>query len=140
MAFQQAPYIMLNGDAASALEFYRGVFGGGAVDITRYSDMPMDDAPGEPDWVMHGQLELENGITIMAADGPAERAGRSKVEICVYGDDRDELEGFFRALHDGGSVVLPFEKAPWGSWFGQVVDAYGVTWMIEGGEPAAESA
>lgn len=139
MGFKQAPYIMLNGQAADALEFYKDVFGG-TVELSRYRDMPIEGMQGDPDWVMHGQVELDNGITIMASDGPEDRTGKSKVEICVYGDEKDELEHFFHGLHNGGSVVLPFEPSPWGSWFGQVVDPFGVTWMVEGGEAPAESA
>lgn len=132
MGIKQAPYILLNGQAAEALEFYRDVFGG-TIDVTRYGDMPMDDVQGDPNWVMHGQVELENGVTIMASDAGEDRSGPSKVEICVYGDDKDELEGLYNALQNGGSVTFPFDRAPWGSWFGQLVDRFGVAWMIEGG-------
>lgn len=131
MGFKAAPYMGFNGQAADALTFYQRVFGG-KLDITRYSEMPMEEAPGEPDWVMHGQLELDNGITLMAADGPESRTS-GNVEICLYGDDQAELEGLFRQLEEGSTVALPFELAPWGSWFGQLTDRFGIVWMLEGG-------
>jgi len=132
MAIKQAPYLALTGQASDALAFYQQVLGG-TVDITHYRDMPMEDMPGDPDWVMHGQLELEGGITIMAADSPGEPLTSALVQIIIYGDDRDELEGLYEAMGEGGSVDMPFEPAPWGSWFGQVKDRFGVTWMFEGG-------
>jgi PhnB protein len=138
MAFKVSPYMGFNGRAADALAFYQAVFGG-SLDITRYRDMPMEDMPGGPDWVMHGQLELENGITLMAADGPEARTS-GNVEICLYGDDEAELERCFEALSDGGTVELPFEPAPWGSYFGQVKDQFGIVWMLEGGSTGDQPA
>lgn len=131
MGFKASPYMGFNGQAADALAFYQGVFGG-KLDITRYSEMPMEDVPGEPGWVMHGQLELDNGVTLMAADGQEARTS-GNVEICIYGDDAAELQALFDRLQDGGEVALPFEPAPWGAWFGQVTDQFGIVWMLEGG-------
>ncbi|MGO2847526.1 MAG: VOC family protein [Microbacterium gubbeenense] len=132
MAIKQAPYLAFHGEAGDALAFYQQVLGG-TLDITRYKDMPMDDMPGDPEWVMHGQVELDNGITIMAADSPGEHSGSAIVQIILYGDDRVELEGLHDAMGAGGTVEMPFEAAPWGGWFGQVKDRFGVTWMFEGG-------
>ncbi len=134
MTFQATPYMKFNGKAAEALEFYRDVFGG-SLELTRYRDMPMDEAPGDPDWVMHGALTLEGGGTLFAADGPDAPAS-GNVELCIWGDDAGQLEGFFTRLQEGGEVQLPFAAAPWGSYFGQVVDAYGIVWMLEGGQSA----
>ncbi|WP_261166607.1 VOC family protein [Microbacterium sp. Marseille-Q6965] len=138
MAFKVSPYMGFSGRAADALAYYQGVFGG-RLDITHYRDMPMEDMPGNPDWVMHGQLELDNGVTLMAADGPQTRES-GNVEICLYGDDATELERCFEALSDGGRVELPFEPAPWGSYFGQVTDQFGISWMLEGGSTGEQPA
>ncbi|WP_029150404.1 VOC family protein [Microbacterium indicum] len=138
MGFKLAPYLSFSGQAEDALEFYRDVFGG-TLQITRYREMPMEDLAGDPEWVMHGQLTLENGVTIMASDAPGVASG-SQISMMIYGDDRDELAGFFEAMHNGGSVTTPFEPSPWGSWYGAVVDAFGIAWGFEGGQPAAESA
>ena len=29
-----------------------------------------------------------------------------------------------------GNVGMPFEKAPWGDWYGQVFDRFGVMWAL----------
>lgn len=132
MGMKITSYVGYSGDAGEALEFYQSVLGG-QLDITRYADMPMEDMPGEPDWVMHGQLELDGGAVIMGADSPNGAAGGSRVDIILYGDDADELGRAFDGLSAGGSVSIPFSQAPWGSHFGQFTDRFGVGWMIEGG-------
>jgi PhnB protein len=40
------------------------------------------------------------------------------------------LEHWFAALADGGTVVDPLQKRPWGDHDGQVTDRYGLTWLI----------
>lgn len=34
------------------------------------------------------------------------------------------------ALSEGGTVTMPFEKAPWGATFGMCVDRFGTSWMV----------
>lgn len=33
-------------------------------------------------------------------------------------------------LAHGGDVGMQFEKAPWGDWYGQVFDKFGVMWSF----------
>ena len=43
-----------------------------------------------------------------------------------------------KLLAAGGSVNMPFELAPWGSYYGQVFDRFGVMWSfdVDAGEAA----
>ena len=45
------------------------------------------------------------------------------------GDDA-ELRGYWDKLTMGGNVTQALETAPWGATFGMVVDAFGVTWLV----------
>lgn len=46
-------------------------------------------------------------------------------------DTAEEAKELIQKLLDaGGSVGMPFEKAPWGDWYGQVFDKYGVMWSF----------
>ena len=42
----------------------------------------------------------------------------------------DELERWFAALGEGGEVVDPLARKPWGDHDGQVRDRFGITWLI----------
>ncbi|WP_110588101.1 VOC family protein [Microbacterium suaedae] len=132
MAVKVTTYIGFSGDAEEALTLYHDVLGG-TLNLTRYEDMPAVEMGGEPNWVMHGQLELPGGATIMAADSTDGGSGGSRIDVILYGDDSDELRRAFEGLSDGGEVTMPFAEAPWGAHFGQFTDRFGVGWMIEGG-------
>jgi PhnB protein len=126
------PYISFRGTAREAMTFYQSVFGG-ELDLSTFSDFQM---PGvgedEADLIMHGQLEAPGGMTLMGADTPSgmELPEGSSITISLSGDDETELRGYWDKLADGGTVTLPLEVAPWGDAFGQLVDKFGVSWMV----------
>ena len=46
-------------------------------------------------------------------------------------DSPTEAEDYIQKLVDaGGSVGMEFEKAPWGDWYGQIFDRFGVMWAF----------
>jgi len=137
------PYLSFDNRAAEALEFYRSVLGG-ELDVSRYGDLPADGgmpvADSDRDLVMHGQLETPSGLTLMAADTGSMMpyvAPTSGVTVALTGgaEDFDYVAGAYAALAEGGTDAIPFEKAPWGDFYGQVTDRYGITWMFDVGAP-----
>lgn len=132
------PYLGFQGQAREALEFYQSALGGN-VEIMPFSDMA--DAMPEPlpadqvDLVMHGQLTLEDGLVIMAADTPDGmdyEAPTSGVTVAMTGgpEDHDRLVSAFAKLSEGGTPGMPLDKAPWGDYFGSFKDRFGVSWMF----------
>jgi PhnB protein len=130
------PYIGFSDTARQALEFYRGVFGG-ELTLSTFGGSGMADGP-DADKIMHGQLETPAGYTLMAADTPAgmERTVGTNMSVSLSGDDTEELRGYFDKLSDGGTVTMPLEKQMWGDEFGMCVDPFGVSWMVNIGQPA----
>ena len=48
-----------------------------------------------------------------------------------------EVRGVLRQLIDGGTVVEPLAKAPWGDSFGMAIDRFGTQWLVNiSGAPA----
>ncbi len=130
------PYLNFRGEAREAITFYQSVFGG-ELDITTYADMGGLEEMGVPeteaDNIMHAMLVVSEGVNLMASDVASTMAGDfANGQIALSGDASEEpaLRGWFEGLADGGQVHVPLEKAPWGDWFGQCADRYGVTWMV----------
>jgi PhnB protein len=137
------PYVNFGGNAREAMEFYQSVFGG-KLDVSTFGDfqMPGIDAD-EAEKVMHAQLTTTAGFTLMGADMPASMGqvpDVSYITISISGSEADEIRGYWDALADGGQVGMPLDQAPWGDYFGQLTDKFGVSWMVNiagAGAPAA---
>jgi PhnB protein len=126
------PYIHFRDDARQALEFYQDVFGGN-LNVNTFGQYGDANAPGA-DNVMHGQLDTDNGFTLMAADTPPGmdfNEGAGTITISLSGDDEQELRGYWEKLSEGGTVTMPFEKQMWGDLFGMCTDKFGVPWMVD---------
>lgn len=126
------PYLNFGGNAREAMEFYASVFGGEAT-FSTFSEYQMPGlAESEADNIMHSQLSTPSGFTVMAADVPESMGmpASPNATISLSGDEMEELRGYFEKLAEGGQVTMPLEQAPWGDYFGQVTDRYGIEWMV----------
>ncbi|MCK6211448.1 VOC family protein [Georgenia sp. EYE_87] len=125
------PYISFRDNAREALEFYHGVFGGN-LDLSTFAEFHASEDPADADKIMHGQVEAPNGMTLMASDTPSSMdvADSSNITISLSGDDESELRGYWDKLSDGGTVTMPLEMAPWGDYFGQLTDRFGISWLV----------
>ncbi|MDN5761578.1 MAG: VOC family protein [Microlunatus sp.] len=125
------PYLNFRGDAREAVQFYAAVFGG-TPDISTFADFQMPGiAEGEADNVMHSQLTTPAGFTLMVSDAPSSMPGDiNNGTVSISGDEIEEIRGYWDKLSDGGQVSMPLEQAPWGDFFGQLTDRFGVSWMV----------
>jgi PhnB protein len=132
------PYLGFRDNTKEAMEFYHSVFGG-ELTMSRYADFGMNEDPSEADKIMHSQLVAPGGLIFMAADTPNSMpfTPGDNYSVSLSGQDVDELTGYWNKLSEGANVFLPLEKAPWGDSFGQLIDRFGVRWMVNiGGSPA----
>ncbi len=130
-------HLNYNGNAEEAFTFYKSVFGGEFSKITRLKDLESPDFPvdeKDANKIMHIALPIGNN-TLMANDVPSfmgtvnENENRSK--IAVSAQSREEADKLFNGLSAGGTVEMPIQDSPWGSYFGMFRDKYGIEWMID---------
>jgi PhnB protein len=137
MTVRLNPYLGFKDNAREAMTFYADVFGG-ELTISTFGELNASVDPGEQDMVMHSQLEAPNGLVLMGADTPnhMEYKPQAGVSVSLSGDDEPTLRGYWDRLSEGGTVLAPFEKAPWGDMFGMCVDRFGTSWLVNvSGQP-----
>jgi PhnB protein len=136
MASRLNPYISFDGTAQQALEFYKDVFGG-ELRLNTFGEF--GGSPAIADKIMHGQLETPAGYTLMAADTPPEMevTPGTNITVSLSGEDGDELRGYWEKLSSDGTITMPLEKQMWGDEFGQCVDKFGISWMVNITQPQA---
>jgi PhnB protein len=131
------PYINFNGNAEEAFTFYQSVFGGELTNIVRFKDLEGPDFPvpaEDADKIMRIVLPI-GGNTLIANDVPtamgpvSENENRSKIAVVV--DSREEAERIVAGLSVGGTVEMPMDESPWGTFFAMFRDQYGIEWTVE---------
>ena len=138
MTLRLNPYLTFRDSAREAMTFYQSVLGG-ELTVSTFADFQVSADPAEQDKVMHSQLETPDGLVLMGADTPEgmEYQPQAGISVSLSGDDEDTLRGYWDRLSEGGTVTMPFGKAPWGATFGMCVDRFGTSWMVNaGGETA----
>jgi len=125
------PYLSFRDNAREVMEFYKSVFGG-ELNVSTFAEYQASQDPADADKVMHSQLTTDAGLTLMAADTPTgmDLAPGDNISISLSGDDEAELRRYWDGLVNGGTVVMPLEKAPWGDTFGMCADKFGINWLV----------
>jgi len=128
------PYLHFPGTARAALTFYGEVFG---CDVQLHTLAEFERTDGPADAIAHGYL-VEGPVALFAADvsGDEPPVRCEGMMLALLGTaDPATLRRWFSGLSDGGRVVDPLQTRPWGATDGQVIDRYGLHWLIgyEGG-------
>lgn len=145
MTITTTTHLNFPGDARSALEFYRSVFGG-QITIATYAEFGMPkDVPGA-DNVVFGQLESPDGFRVMAYDipgaGDVPRPGSTRREngvtvtdqpffVSIRSDSLAEVQGYWDGLSVGATIVEGLAASAWSPGFGMLTDRFGVTWILD---------
>jgi PhnB protein len=117
------PYLIVKG-AASAIEFYKQVFG--AIELVRLAD------PGGK--VGHAELRIGDSVVMLADEFPEMGArsphtiGGSPVRILLYVEKVDEVAA--KAVASGAKIVRPIEDQFYGDRAGGVEDPFGHYWHV----------
>ena len=123
------PYLHLPGTTREALAFYGEVFGC-EVQLHDFSEFNRTDGPA--DAIAHGYLK-DGPDALFAADVSGEEPSfRSEgMMLSLLGTaEPATLRDWFSRLSDGGRVVEELQSRPWGASDGQVIDRYGLHWLI----------
>ncbi len=122
-------YIAFPGTAREALSFYADVFGGSAQ-VHTFEEFGRTDGP--PDAVAHGFL-MDAPIALNASDAAGDEPpfSASGLMLSLLGTaDPPTLRTWFARLAERGRVLDDLQERPWGAVDGQVVDRYGLHWLI----------
>ena len=128
MAAKITTFLMFDGRAGEALEFYTSLFSGGQVlSVARYGP----GATGVPGSVKHARFTLA-GQEFMCIDSAVQHDFTFTPAISLYVecDDEEEIDRLYAALADGGGALMPLGSYGIGAKFGWVSDKFGVSWQL----------
>lgn len=131
------PYLNFAGNTEEAFNFYKKVFGGDFIgDIYRFKDTPGAEkmTASDKEKIMHVALPMGAGNMIMATDALESFGQRltfgNNFYISIDAESKAEADKLFNGLSEGGKAETPMKDEFWGSYFGMLIDKFGVQWMI----------
>ncbi len=132
MSTQIAPFLMFQGQAEEAINFYTSTFANSEIiTIQRYG--PEDpDAEGT---VMHATFSLK-GQVFHCIDSSIDHGFTftPAISFSVACDTKEEIDRLFEKLSDGGTVFMPLDEYPFSPRYAWVGDKFGVTWQLSLGQ------
>jgi len=127
------PFLVLNGNAKDAIEFYKQALDAEVLTLFTYGNMPEQTPEEMHDLVAHANLKI-GGANLMIADNGDPTSIPinigNQVTICVTPNDVERAQVVFDKLKQGGQVNFPLEKTSFSPAYGNVTDKFGITFQI----------
>ena len=131
-------YLYFNGNCEEAMNFYKDILGGEMVNVSRYSDSPMQTDEADKNKILHAVMQVA-GTTMMFSDSMGQHAtiqgNNFSVSLNFHSDE--EITRTFDAFSAGGNVTMPLQDMFWGAKFGMCSDKFGINWMFNWDKPKA---
>ncbi|MFM1654810.1 VOC family protein [Brevibacillus sp. B_LB10_24] len=135
MTLRLIPYLVMDGNAREAIQFYEKALGAQVLFSQTFGEMPEDagSLPSEDvkERISHAMVKVGE-TDLMFSDtfpGQPHQSG-NQVTICISTDDKEKSKQFFEALQDGGQVGMPLQETFFSPAYGIVTDKFGVTFQI----------
>ena len=115
-------------NAEEAMNFYVSLFENSEViSVKRYGS----GGPAKEGTVMVAEFRLD-GQVFMCSDSPMKHAWdfTPGVSVFVECDSLEELNKLFKALSEGGAVLMPVGNYGFSEKFAFVEDRFGVSWQL----------
>ena len=125
----------LMGHTEAALRHYQDALGAEILFMMRFRESPdpSHTRPGMDDLIFHATFRVLDTV-IMASDVGYEDSDSKPTfagfSLALQIDSPDVGNRAFAALADQGQVVVPFAKSKFTSWYGIVIDRFGVSWKL----------
>jgi PhnB protein len=135
MTLRLSPYLMMNGNAKEAIEFYKHALDGKVLFNQTFGEMPENPEFPLPDeakeLVAHAMIKIGE-TELMFSDmfpGQTSQIG-DQVTICISTNDIEKSKQIFESLQQDGQVKMPLQETFFSPAYGIVTDKFGVTFQI----------
>jgi PhnB protein len=128
------PYLYFQGNCEEALNKYKEILNGEIELLERYDNPAMkvpDEFKGK---ILHAVLKLGDNRIFASDVFPGESSNSPNVALSLNISDLETSKDIFNRLSESGRVKVPYEKQFWGAWHGNLIDRFGIFWMINSGD------
>lgn len=135
MSLQLVPYILMNGRAREAIEYYKDTLKANVIFQQTFGEGPKDELlnikKDELDLIAHSVLKIgENKIMIADTIPELPFQDGNQVSICITTSDITQARELYECLRKEGKVLIELDEVYFSPAYGMVTDKFGVTFQI----------
>ncbi|AOH55064.1 hypothetical protein ABE28_011955 [Peribacillus muralis] len=135
MNMRLSPYLMMNGNAKEAIEFYEKALDAKILFTQTFGEMPENPEFPLPEeakeLVSHAMVKVGETDLMFSDTFPGQMSQTGdQVTICLSTDDIEKSTKIFEALSEKGQVKMPLQEAFFSPAYGIVTDKFGITFQI----------
>ncbi|MCA9206053.1 MAG: VOC family protein [Planctomycetales bacterium] len=122
------PFLMFEGTAEDAMNFYVGLFPDSkVVSVNRYGT----EGPGREGTIQLAVFEVA-GQRLLCIDSPAKHAFTFTPSVSLFVDCTTEaqIDELYSKLSENGASMMPLGSYGFSKKFGWVQDRFGVSWQL----------
>jgi PhnB protein len=129
------PYLMMNGNAKEAIQFYEKALDAKVLFNQTFGEMPENPEfplPAEAkELVAHAMLKVGESDLMFSDTFPGQpHQSGNQVTICISTKDKEKSKQIYEALQQDGQVNMPLQETFFSPAYGIVTDKFGVTFQI----------
>ncbi|MDA5109572.1 VOC family protein [Brevibacillus thermoruber] len=135
MTLRLIPYLVMDGNAKEAIQFYEKALDAKILFYQTFGEMPENPEfplPEEAkDRVSHAMVRVGESDLMFSDTFPGQpHQSGSQVTICISTNDKEKSKRIYEALKQGGQVNMPLQETFFSPAYGIVTDKFGVTFQI----------
>ncbi|MGM7700472.1 VOC family protein [Pseudalkalibacillus sp. Hm43] len=128
---QTIPYLVFNGQAKEALEYYKDIFGGEVTDLQTFGEADFPTPPEADEMVLHARFKKGDLFFMVSDTFPGQEVERgTNISLTLEMESEEQIQSLYEKLSEKGKVAMELQDMFWGAKYAKVVDAYGFTWDL----------
>ncbi|TCP28750.1 PhnB protein [Scopulibacillus darangshiensis] len=131
MKNQATPYLIFDGNARDALEYYKDVFDGEISDVQTYGEADFPTPPEAAEKIIHGRFKKGDFLVMVSDTFPGKPVQfGNNISLALELENEEEIQALYDALSQQGSVHMELQDTFWGAKYAKVQDKFGITWDL----------
>ncbi|AIG26448.1 VOC family protein [Brevibacillus laterosporus] len=135
MTLKLIPYLVMDGNAKEAIQFYEKALHAKVLFNQTFGEMPENPEFPIPanakDRVAHAMVKVGETDLMFSDTFPGQPHQKgNQVTICIATSNKEESTQIYEALQEGGQVNMPLQETHFSPAYGIITDEFGVTFQI----------
>ncbi|MFD2618414.1 MULTISPECIES: VOC family protein [Terrilactibacillus] len=135
MTLKLIPYLVMNGNASEAIDFYKKALNAEVLFTQSFGEMP--EIPEYPipedakNRISHASIKVGETELMFSDTFPGQPiTSGNQVTICISTDDAEKSRQIFETLKQDGEVTMELQETFFSPAYGGVIDKFGVSFQI----------